>query len=139
MSMKTGLVTKDDLLRRFWPERYRAMQIEHDRQRGRAKEQGKLGVRQEREVASKPEKKPTAPKALTPAQKRLRTIRAVLKQAPRTTSSRELADFYHRAFIKPRESWGVSTYPEIWKTPRPLRTKLLSRFRKEKSDALRLD
>jgi hypothetical protein len=73
------------------------------------------------------------PKTLTPKQKHLRNIRAVLAKAPKNVSNQELSDYYHRARLRPPKKWGIAFYPDVWGNK-----KVESKFRKEKSEALRV-
>jgi hypothetical protein len=46
MALKNELANKDDLLRRYFPDKYRAKQIEHAEELGRAHERGRIKERQ---------------------------------------------------------------------------------------------
>jgi len=89
--------------------------------------------------AGRLKKRRMSPKALK-RRKHLRGLREViLHKAPKNATNRELADYFERAGYKPDDSYGVSTYPDIWKRPKPQSKKLQSKFRKDKSAALKLD
>lgn len=101
MPLKSDFVTKDDLLRRYFPERYRAKQIEHAEELGRAQERGRIMER--REHAGAP---PTSTSDEFSAGSDYRTIRFKGEEHKLTSNQAKIVKVLHEAYLRGTRAVG---------------------------------
>jgi hypothetical protein len=91
------------------------------------------GAQRETVVTPLPATLTSETKVPTPKQAHLRNVRALLDKTPPGATNQELCGYYNQAGLRP-VGWKITSYLDVWGNKR-----LEARFRKEKSEALKLN